>query len=332
MGAAPGMLPRVFICYAAVVSAAMYLSIQSALAHGIAGNRFFVGTLTFDDPAVADEAIVPQFSILDHPAEGGSVVDNQLSWSFVRLLTPTLQASVDSGWIHRSWPTARASGFDATDIGIKGEIFRDNEHETLVSAGVAWGVGRSGAQGVGASRADTIQPGVFFGRGFGDLPDWLSWYRPFAVTGAIVDEHPLETTATALAPSVTTGLLERNAISQVETLHWGFSIQYSTYYLTSRFTGGPPKEEPLNQFLPLVEFNFDSPRGQNTAATMNPGFAYVAVAWQIAAEAIVPLNREGGGGAGFRVQLLLFLDDLIPSMFGKPLLSDQPNRSLIAWH
>jgi hypothetical protein len=31
-------------------------------------------------------------------------------------------------------------------------------------------------------------------------------------------------------------------------------------------------------------------------------------------------------------QLLLFLDDMIPSLFGKPLLSDKPERSLIAWH
>jgi hypothetical protein len=58
----------------------------------------------------------------------------------------------------------------------------------------------------------------------------------------------------------------------------------------------------------------------------------VAVAWQIAAETIVPLNREAGEGVGFRAQLLLFLDDLLPSVFGKPLLSDQPDRSLIAWH
>jgi hypothetical protein len=97
--------------------------------------------------------------------------------------------------------------------------------------------------------------------------------------------------------------------------------------LTSRFTGGPPKEEPLNQFLPLVEFSFDSPLGQSTAATMNPGFAYVAVTWQIAAEAIVPLNREGGNGMGFRAQLMFFLDDLIPSLFGKPLLTDKPERN-----
>ena len=83
--------------------------------------------------------------------------------------------------------------------------------------------------------------------------------------------------------------------------------------------------------MPLVEFSFDSPLGQKTAATMNPGFAYVAVTWQVAAEAIFPLNREGGHGTGFRAQLLFFIDDLIPSVFGKPLLSDKPDRSLTAW-
>ena len=64
---------------------------------------------------------------------------------------------------------------------------------------------------------------------------------------------------------------------------------------------------------------------------MNSGFAYVAVTWQIAAEVIIPLNRAGGNGTGFRAQLLFFLDDLIPSVFGKPLLSNQPERSQIAW-
>ena len=40
---------------------------HSAEAHGIAGNRFFPGTLSFDDPAVADEAIVPNFASSKHP-------------------------------------------------------------------------------------------------------------------------------------------------------------------------------------------------------------------------------------------------------------------------
>ena len=146
-----------------------------------------------------------------------------------------------------------------------------------------------------------------------------------------MDEVPLGTGSSALAPNLITGKLQPIVVSSVETLHWGFSIQYSTLYLTSRFNGGPPKDEPLNHFVPLVEFRFDSPRGQYTAATMNPGIAYVAVTWQIAAEVIIPLNRAGGNSTGFRAQLLFFLDDLIRSVFGAPLLSDKPARSQIAW-
>ena len=216
----------------------------AAYAHGIAGNRFFAGTVTFDDPAVADEAILPGLFSFSHPAEGGSVIDNRFDWSFVRLLTPTVAVGIDSGSIYRSWPAAQASGFNTTNVEVKAEIYRNNEHEALVSAGLAWGIGRSGAEGVAASGPNTIQPGLFFGKGFGDLPDNLAWLRPFAVTGAIVDEVPIQTaTGNALVPNPETGRLQPILIPQVETLHWGFSIQYSTYYLTSRFTGGPPKEE-----------------------------------------------------------------------------------------
>jgi len=305
---------------------------SSAFAHGIAGNRFFPGTLTFDDPAVADEAILPSYAGLQHPAEGGIVGDDRINWSFVRLLTPTLAVSIDSGWIHRSWGDLHRSGFDTTNVGIKGEVFRNNEYETLISAGVTWGIGRSGAQGVGANGPDTIQPGIFFGKGFGDLPDSLSWLRPFGIAGSVVAEIPTGSTGRSIAPDPVTDRFEPMLVPKVETLHWGFAIEYSTYYLTTRFTGGPPKEEPLNQLVPLIEFSFDSPRGQKTAATMNPGLSYVAVTWQLAAEVILPLNREGGHGTGFRTQLLFFLDDLVPSLFGKPLLTDQPSRSLTAWH
>jgi hypothetical protein len=54
---------------------------------------------------------------------------------------------------------------------------------------------------------------------------------------------------------------------------------------------------------------------------MNPGVSYVAVTWQLAVEAIVPLNNVSGRDIGGRAQLLFFLDDLVPSLFGKPLLS-----------
>jgi hypothetical protein len=54
---------------------------------------------------------------------------------------------------------------------------------------------------------------------------------------------------------------------------------------------------------------------------MNPGLAYVADTWQVAAEAIISLNNAGGRTFGVRGHLFLFLDDLMPAVFGKPLLS-----------
>jgi hypothetical protein len=315
-----------------VVLVALLAGAQSVNAHGIAGNRYFDGTLTFDDPTVADEAIVPLWSHLDYPTQGSNVAEDRLNWSFARLLTPTLAVIADSGWIHQNWSIGHTSGADKADIGLKYEAFRNNQHETLVSVSLAWGIGHFGAAAVGADAPNTIQPGLFIGKGLGDLPDSLSWLRPFAVTAAVVDEMPVGSTrAMALAPNLVTGRFDQVLSAGVETLHCGFSIQYSTLYLTRRFDGGPPKEEPLNQLVPLVEFRFDSPRGQHTAATVNPGFAYVAVAWQFAGEVIMPLNRAGGNGTGFRAQLLFFLDDLMPSVFGKPLLTSQPERSQIAW-
>jgi hypothetical protein len=62
----------------------------AAHSHGIAGNRYFDGTLTFDDPAVADEAILPDYSYFAQPMQGNNAVENRIDWSFTRLLTPTL--------------------------------------------------------------------------------------------------------------------------------------------------------------------------------------------------------------------------------------------------
>jgi hypothetical protein len=303
-----------------IVLAALVAS-QTAHAHGIAGNRFFPGTLTFDDPAVADEAVVPKFSHLKHPDGGGDVTDNRINWSFARLLTPTVGVVIDNSWITRNWGVTKRSGFDVTNIGIKWEVYRNNPRETLVAASLLWGIGNSGAQGVDAKAPDRIKPGLSFGKGFGDAPDSLSWLRPFGVTGAVVLEHPTGGISSNLGFDPVTGQLGPMLTRNVDILHWGFAVEFSTLYLTSRFTGGPPKEEPLNQLVPLVEFAVDSVPGRKSVVTMNPGLSYVAVTWQIAVEAIVPLNSASGHGLGGRTQLLLFLDDLAPSLFGKPLLS-----------
>src|SRR5499427_2367184 len=82
---------------------AMYQPHQAS-AHGIAGNRYFDGTLTFDDPSVADEAILPYYANSAFPAQGSNTTESRINWAFVRLLTPTLAFTADSGWLHQNWP------------------------------------------------------------------------------------------------------------------------------------------------------------------------------------------------------------------------------------
>jgi hypothetical protein len=304
-----------------VLAALALAAAQPAHGHGIAGNRYFPGTLTFDDPAVADELLFAPASLV-HPGNGTDVRDTSVGWSFMRLLTPDLAVGASGGSIERAPDFFPAqAGVDQTSLTIKKLLYKNEPRETLLSAGLTWAIGGSGSQRVGANAPNTLVPGIFFGKGLGDLPDGLAWLRPFGIAGAVTLDLPASGSAVNFGLDPSTGRYGPILTPFVETLHWGFAIEYSTYYLTSRFTGRPPKEEPLHQLVPLVEFSFDSPRGQKTAATMNPGLSYVADTWQVAGEVIVPLNREGGRGLGVRTQLLFFLDDLIPSVFGKPLLT-----------
>jgi hypothetical protein len=298
----PRSLGAVLWCFAIGLmrtAAFVLCGYDGAHAHGIAGNRYFVGTLTFDDPAVNDE-LSSTFSELRRAVPGGAAVDRALALEFSRLLTPRLSFGAASTWIDRNAPGMTARGFDTTAITLKGLLYRNDPQEILLSAGLAWGL-----PGVGSRRLEahgSVEPGIFFGKGFGDLPDSLSWLRPFGIAGALSFEHPTGNGANS------------------DVLHWGAALEFSTFYLTDRFTGGPPKEEPLFQWMPLVEFSIDTPRRGKSSAIASPGIAYAGQNYQIAAEVIVPLNRSAGRNAGVIVKLLLFLDDLVPSIFGKPLL------------
>jgi hypothetical protein len=92
---------------------------RPAHAHGIAGNRLFPGTLSFEDPAVMDELVLNGASLKHPPEAGDDVVDNTFSWEFSRLLTPTLSLSVSNGFIHRNWGSVPRSGFDETSLMLK---------------------------------------------------------------------------------------------------------------------------------------------------------------------------------------------------------------------
>ena len=49
-------------------------------------------------------------------------------------------------------------------------MFKNAEHEFVMSVGLNIEWGGSGAQDVGAERFSTYTPTLYFGKGFGDLP------------------------------------------------------------------------------------------------------------------------------------------------------------------
>jgi hypothetical protein len=291
---------------------------SAALAHGIAGNRLFPGTLSFDDPAVADELVGPVFSRQKHlDVFGNKVSDETISSSLARLLLPRLAITADSAWsVHDGADTHAVSGFGPTHIGIKGLAYEDDVHETLLSASLVYGTSGLGNSALHDLPFAALSPGVFFGQGFGALPQHMSALRPFGISGAVVVDLPLSGRSRPPGASAT--------LTNPIVLHTGISLQFSTFYLSDRFNGGPPKEEPLDQFVPLVEIVFDTPLsggfGHKSAGTVNPGVAYAGEIYQISVQALVPVNRLGGTSVGFRVGAFFFLDDLVPALFGRPII------------
>src|SRR5258708_6673803 len=120
-----------WLCAAAIMAIS-----HAAHAHGIVGNRVFPGTLSFDDPAVMDELILPAVSSLKHPGEGADVTDGRIGGSFTRPPTPPLALRIERGWMHRNWGPAQRWGFDTTTLGLKGLLYKNELHEVMISAGL----------------------------------------------------------------------------------------------------------------------------------------------------------------------------------------------------
>jgi len=288
-------------------------------AHAIAGNRFFPGTMTFDDPAVADEFQVIYDSVRT-PLGNGQVTDHIGDFSFARLVTDRIAIGAESGLIGRSWGSVNQTGAMGTSVNIKTNFYRDDLDETLFAASLTYAIANSGSERVGARTPSSLQPALFAGQGLGNLPESVAWLRPFGFVGAAAVEFPLRGSSDSLdySDGRTVAMPVRNRTPV--TVHSGFAIEYSTLYLTDRFVPGKlPDEEPLFQVLPVVEFAFDSPQGEKTRGTANPGISYIHDEWQISAEAVMPLSRQAGRGAGFRLQFLMFLDKIVPG-FAEPIL------------
>jgi hypothetical protein len=299
-----------------------------ALAHGVVGKRFFPATLATEDPFVSDELSLPTFSSTRSNASGDEPASRETSLSvdFAKRITPDLGISIGLER-QRIAPSGQPAvhGFGNTELGLKYQLYQDEQREAIVSAGVDWEIGGTGSRSIGAERFSTFTPSLFFGKGFGDLPSSMQMLRPLALTGSVGVAIPRRSSTTTTVFDADTGTPFTSVERNPHVLQLGFALEYSLPYLQS-FVKDVGLSEPFSRMIPLVEVSLQRPldrvEDRKTTGTINPGVLWAGRQVQVGPEAVIPINRQSGHGVGVLAQLHFFLDDIFQRSIGRPLFGN----------
>jgi hypothetical protein len=280
----------------------------SAFSHGFAGDRFFPATITTDDPFAASEMSLPTFSAIRQPGQP-PVKDFDTSTDLSVLVLPRTALTISDGYsIQKAADQHTRTGFDTAELNLLYEFFENDKHETITSIGLTWDIGGSGRKALGNPSYSTWTPTFYFGKGFGDLPDSLPFLRPIAITGTLGLGIP-SSSGTQSEPNP-------------DTLQWGLAFEYSLIYLQQHVKDVGLKA-PFDRLIPLVEFAMSTPVNRNvdklTTGTINPGVIWSGQFYQLGIEAMIPVNGHTGHNVGVIAQIHLYLDDILPKIFSKPL-------------
>jgi hypothetical protein len=275
-------------------------------AHGFAGQRFFPTTFQVDDPFISDE-----FSVLINRAKQSGDEPNKLTEidiDYSKRILPNFGLEFHEGNIHLgSNGDGSANGWDNLGIGAKWQFLTNAPHELIMSIGTDFDIGGTGAHQV-ADSFTTVSPGLFFGKGMGDLPQSMNFFRPMAITGVVGPSFPTENTSGG----------ERVPT----TLTWAFSLQYSFMYLQS-FVKDIGLGAPFNRMILVTEFPMETCmsadcKGQITG-TVNPGVVWCGKFMEFGIAAQVPVNSRSGSSVGVLGLFHLYVDDLFPQSIGRPI-------------
>jgi hypothetical protein len=303
-----------YACAFAVGLLLISLPPSKAFAHCFVGARFFPATLAIDDPCVADELSLPTVS-WSKTGDVPPATEWDVSGELSRRITEDFGISIGEEWSQIRQPGAPTlAGFADLETTFQYQLLKDAPHETAMMLGLIVDWGNTGATNavIGTSYS-FLTPTYYFGQGFGQLPNDLSWARPFAVTGQVGYQIPTS------SYDVAQGFY----IPQV--LVYGASLQYSMPYLKSEVKD-LQLADFVNHLIFITEAQFSTPVANNlgnsyeTTGTINPGVIYIGSTYQIGIEAVIPVNSASGTGVGFLAQLHLYLDDMFPSTFGQPLI------------
>jgi hypothetical protein len=293
-----------------------------AYGHGFAGARFFRATLSTDDPFVSDELSLPTVSTIRTPDDGGTR-ETDISVDISKRITPEFAIEIGETFTALNPREGRAAnGFGNLELGGKYQLLKNGEHEAIFSVGLGVEVGGTGGRSVGADSFSTWAPGIFFGKGFGDLPNEVRFLKPFAITGQLGVAIPTSASTRSVTIDVQTGERDIEVERHPDVLEWGFALEYSLIYLQSQVQD-VHLHPPLGRLIPLVEFPLETPlnRGEEgqTTGTINPGVIWAGKYFQVGVEAVIPINERTGNNVGVIAQLHFFVDDLFPHSLGRPL-------------
>ncbi|HUB24229.1 MAG TPA: hypothetical protein VL992_02290 [Tepidisphaeraceae bacterium] len=301
---------RKSLCTAAAAVVAMACA-SVALGHGFVGDRFFPPTIATDDPFAVDELTGPVVSEFKQPGTP-AVWETDTDFEFDKEILPHFMLGLNDDSIYDK-PSGQpgAGGWDNFTVIGKYELWHNDEHEAIITAGMQTVFGGTGTSNVaGHKNFNTYEPTLYFGKGFGDLPDSLPMLKPFAVTGVLDNTFP-------------------NKDYDDNQFQWGFAIEYSLPYLEDEVedTGLP---RPFRDMIPLVEISMDTNENRSesgqTTGSIYPGVLWETPYFQVGLEAIVPVNGHTGPHVGAILDFELYIDDLFPQIFGHPLFFGGQNE------
>src|SRR2546423_2012476 len=258
--------------------------------HGFAGARFFPATLSTDDPFVSDELSLPTVSTIRTPDDGGTR-ETDISMDISKRITPEFAIEIGDTFTALNPHEGRAAnGFANLELSGKYQLLKNGEHEAIVSVGLGVEVGGTGGRSVGADSFSTWTPGIFFGKGFGDLPEGLRFLKPLALTALAGIAVPTSASTRSVTIDELSGARSVDIERHPDVMEWGFALEYSVIYLQSQVQDMHLRA-PFDRLIPLMEFAFETPlnrgaRGQ-TAGTVNPGIIWAGRYCQLGVEAVI---------------------------------------------
>ena len=137
------------LCVVLCGAAALLTTVSNARAHEIVGDRFFPATLTIDDPGVNDELAFPTISMFK-TGDDPSVKQRDISGEFAKRITEDFGVSFLPSYTKLYAPGGPnkmgASGFQNLETTFKYRMYKNPEHEFVLSAGLSIEWGGSGAR------------------------------------------------------------------------------------------------------------------------------------------------------------------------------------------